>query len=254
MRKRPILKMLRLIWVAGGLCFTLWLVLSYQAQGVSPQVLNSDEAVEINETSTVLQFIPRARQHGLAFLFLPGALVDPHAYAPMGRSVAEHGFEFIIVKPAFRMALSASQEASVYRQIHEIIQRAPQIQRWVLGGHSRGGAIAARFAAQYPSEISGLVLMGTSHPKEAEGDLSALPLKVVKIAATNDGLASEAEVEADRRYLPPDAQLVWIEGGNHAQFGWYGPQLGDGAATISREQQQQIIVEALVEFFSQLVR
>ena len=30
-----------------------------------------------------------------------------------------------------------------------------------------------------------------------------------------------------------------IEGGNHAQIGWYGPQPGDGTATISREEHQQ---------------
>jgi hypothetical protein len=29
---------------------------------------------------------------------------------------------------------------------------------------------------------------------------------------------------------------VPIEGGNHAQFGWYGFQDGDNAATISRVQ------------------
>jgi hypothetical protein len=29
---------------------------------------------------------------------------------------------------------------------------------------------------------------------------------------------------------------VSIEGGNHAQFGWYGPQEGDNPATISREE------------------
>jgi len=33
-------------------------------------------------------------------------------------------------------------------------------------------------------------------------------------------------------------QWVAIDGGDHAQFGWYGPQDGDQPATISREAQQ----------------
>jgi len=32
---------------------------------------------------------------------------------------------------------------------------------------------------------------------------------------------------------------------NHAQFGYYGPQLGDGRATISRAEQQRQLVELL---------
>jgi len=45
---------------------------------------------------------------------------------------------------------------------------------------------------------------------------------------------------------------VAIEGGNHAQFGWYGPQAGDNPATISREAQQEQIIEATVELLALL--
>jgi pimeloyl-ACP methyl ester carboxylesterase len=36
--------------------------------------------------------------------------------------------------------------------------------------------------------------------------------------------------------------LVSIDGGNHAQFGDYGPQVGDNPATISRADQQTAAV------------
>ena len=42
--------------------------------------------------------------------------------------------------------------------------------------------------------------------------------------------------------------VVVIEGGNHAQFGNYGKQKGDADATISREEQQNIAVEAVGKF------
>jgi hypothetical protein len=35
-----------------------------------------------------------------------------------------------------------------------------------------------------------------------------------------------------------------VEGANHAQFGWYGEQGGDGVAAISRQEQQAIILES----------
>lgn len=58
---------------------------------------------------------------------------------------------------------------------------------------------------------------------------------------------------ANRRYLPSDARMIRIEGGNHAQFGWYGFQLGDQAATIARIEQQQIILATLLALFNEAV-
>jgi hypothetical protein len=68
---------------------------------------------------------------------------------------------------------------------------------------------------------------------------------VTKIYASNDGLASMDEVEANAKYLPADTTWVLITGGNHSQFGYYGSQLGDDTATISREQQQALTVDAI---------
>jgi len=252
MRRTRILKTVRIIWILGGLCFTLWLVISYQAWGVPPEVLRSDETVTVHETGASINFTPRSQPQALTFIFLPGAFVDPHAYAPMSHALAENGFSTVILKLPFRAALFAAQEAQVHMQILNLIQQAPA-QTWVLGGHSRGGGIAARFAAKQPALLDSLVLMGTSLPKAVEDDLSVLPLQVVKLYGTRDGLASEAEVLANRRYLPPDARMIRIEGGNHAQFGWYSFQLGDQTASITRAEQQQVILTTLLDLFVELL-
>ena len=42
--------------------------------------------------------------------------------------------------------------------------------------------------------------------------------------------------------------VVEIEGGNHAQFGNYGPQKGDLPAAISAQDQQAQTVEAIANF------
>jgi hypothetical protein len=69
---------------------------------------------------------------------------------------------------------------------------------------------------------------------------------VTKIYASEDGLASVAEVEANAYLLPSDTEWVLIEGGNHAQFGYYGWQFGDSRAQISREKQQALTLSAVL--------
>ena len=140
------------------------------------------------------------------------------------------------------------------QQALEIMDTNELIQYWVVGGHSRGAAIASRFAVLHGSSFDGLILIGTSHPKEATFDLSNSTLTVTKIYAANDGLASVSEVEANAVYLPDNTTWTLIEGGNHSQFGYYGSQLGDNAATISREQQQEITFEAILAALNEVQR
>ena len=45
--------------------------------------------------------------------------------------------------------------------------------------------------------------------------------------------------------------IVEIEGGNHAQFGNYGPQKGDPPAAISAQEQQAQTVAAIEAFLSE---
>jgi hypothetical protein len=67
---------------------------------------------------------------------------------------------------------------------------------------------------------------------------------VTSISGTRDGLATPDKIAASRTLLPPETLWVAMEGGNHAQFGWYGLQPGDNGATISREEQQEQLVAA----------
>jgi hypothetical protein len=115
----------------------------------------------------------------------------------------------------------------------------------VLAGHSRGAVLTAQFAAERPTAWAGLVFIGSSHPRDV--DLSALTIPVTKIAGTRDGLASPPEVEANRHLVPPATRWVWIEGGNHSQFGWYGFQPMDRRATISAGEQRRLMIDAVVE-------
>jgi hypothetical protein len=55
------------------------------------------------------------------------------------------------------------------------------------------------------------------------------------------------KIVAGRELMPQDYKEVCIEGGNHAQFGSYGAQKGDGTAAIPAEEQWARTVEVFIE-------
>jgi pimeloyl-ACP methyl ester carboxylesterase len=129
--------------------------------------------------------------------------------------------------------------------VRSLIAAHPETTRWVIAGHSLGGALAARVVQQERGRAAALVLIGTTHPKE--DDLSRFDLAVTRVYATKDGVAPEDRVMANKRLLPEHTEWVQIKGGNHSQFGNYGHQLFDGTAAIARAEQQALTREALLK-------
>ncbi|MFO7641498.1 MAG: alpha/beta fold hydrolase [Candidatus Competibacteraceae bacterium] len=116
---------------------------------------------------------------------------------------------------------------------------------FVLGGHSRGAVVASRVAAGGVPQLSGLVLIGTSHPRD--DDLSSLAVPVTKVVGTRDGLATPTEVRRNAALLPPQTRWVWVEGGNHSQFGWYGFQPMDRRAAVDAPTQRRMMIAAVLD-------
>lgn len=170
-------------------------------------------------------------------VFYPGGLVDPAAYAPLMKRLADGGVLAVIVPMPLDLAVFGINRAD------DVIAAYPDIETWIIGGHSLGGAMAAQYLDKSPGVIDGLVLLA-SYPARST-DLSALSVKAVLIYGTEDGVAGDVFEESLQR-LPAGTRLEVIEGGNHAQFGDYGPQKGDGIATVSREEQQQLTAAAVL--------
>ncbi|MEM1128059.1 MAG: alpha/beta family hydrolase [Bacteroidota bacterium] len=236
---------IRLALVVFWLTVTAWLLLNMQARGVDPSVLRSSPQVNVSMSSAALTFTPTTDTARVGVLFYPGALADPAAYAPMARALAEAGYAAVILELPFRLAPLARHRAQLTQRTRTLIREEGTQRAWVIGGHSKGGKLAAQFARDHTSEVAGLLLIGTSHPRE--DDLSALALDVAKVYGSADGLASEEEIHHFGPNLPATTHWTRIEGGNHAQFGWYGWQLGDGRATISRAEQQALTVRAVLD-------
>jgi len=109
----------------------------------------------------------------------------------------------------------------------------PEIENWVITGHSLGGSMAARFAYRHQGEVQALVLW-EGYPS-ATDDLSNAEMFSMSIFSTSDGLTTPQDIDESRHLLPENANWVPLEGGNHAQFGWYGDKPGHNPALISHE-------------------
>jgi hypothetical protein len=192
------------------------------------------------EDGEYLVFSPQDKAAGQGVIIYPGGKVDPRAYAPTARAMAEQGYLVVIPPMPLNLAVLAPGRAA------QVIAAYPETKGWVIGGHSLGGAMAANFIRKNPGATQGLFLWA-AFPAEGD-DVSTQPIQAVSIYGSEDGLATQDEVLGAAPLLPADTAFVEIVGGNHAQFGWYGDQPGDRPATISREEQQRQVLDAMRSF------
>ena len=228
----------------AGFGFALW---AYTPLGPQPDrnlVLKSDGIVLVLEGTTSWIFQPQDGKPSTGFIFYPGARVDPRSYAETLRSIAAEGYLVALPRMPFNMAVFQPDRAA------DFLDRYPEIERWVIGGHSLGGAMAAKFAYQNSESLTGLILWA-AFPASSD-DLSGLSMRVLSLYGTKDGLVSPEEIADSRKLLPTDAIFLPIEGGNHAQFGRYGDQPGDLPALISSDEQQAQILTATLEFLGEI--
>lgn len=234
-----------LVWAVVS---TLWMANSVRTQGVDDKILQSSATVLVEDGPAVLEFRPALTPQA-ALVFICGSGIAAQAYAPLLRPIADAGYAVFVIKLPYRFAPMESHKQEAVERGRQVVAQHPAITRWVLAGHSLGGALACRTVQVAPKTFAAMVLVGTTHPKN--DDLSGLSIPVIKVYGTNDGVAPIEKIMANRNLLPADTKWVEIAGGNHSQFGHYGQQLFDGTATISRDAQQTITRTALLAALSE---
>ena len=204
--------------------------------------LTSDVAVTVTnpEGEDWHVFEPTGMTPTTGFIIYPGGFVDPVAYAPIARAIAEVGHLVVINPMPLNLAVLDIEAAD------RIIAAFPEIATWAIGGHSLGGAMATEYVAGNPDEINGLALWA-AYPA-SNTDLSDFDLTAVSVYGDADGVASVADVKDGAARLPAGAVFILIPGGNHTQFGRYGEGLqhGDNPAGIGRDEQQQLMALSLI--------
>ncbi len=240
-------KALRWLWVIPVLlaiavgAFVWWGLTPLGPSDVALAALESGDGVTVSEGAGGWVFMPRGEEPTRGLVYYPGGHVDVRSYAPPARELARRGY--LVVVPAMPLSLAMLKPNAA----DAAIAAYPSVRTWVIAGHSLGGVAAASYAYKHPEVVRGLVLYA-SYPSGV--DFSDRPLPVASRTGTRDGVVNRDNLNASYALLPRDADTTPIEGGNHGQFGSYGPQPGDETATITPEGQWRIAADTAEEIFT----
>lgn len=219
-----------LLIVITGIAFYLYTRDYYHAE--------AQNYAAAEETKDYIIYGERDSECGL--IFYPGAKVEEWAYAPILSKLADNGICCVVVKMPFHLAVLRSDAAN------QVVTEIPAVEYWYIGGHSLGGAMAADYAADYHSEkmqgknFKGLILLAAYPTKE-------IYMPVLSIYGSEDNVLNREKYQSTHVYANSLTEYV-LEGGNHAYFGNYGEQKGDGKAAITKEEQWQETVDDILDF------
>ena len=205
----------------------------YHADALAKTALHSDTTVAVTRTDYGWLFDGPSEDQAL--IFYPGAKVETSAYAPMLHALASKGIDVCLLDMPFHLAFFGIGKADTV--IGEDTER-----NWYVGGHSLGGAMAASWAAEHGDRIEGVVLLAAYPTKQLDADLTEL-----LIYGSEDHVLNLKKVRDGEQYAPEEYHTYIISGGNHAQFGNYGVQSGDGTALITPEEQQDETVRLIIQ-------
>jgi hypothetical protein len=210
----------------------VYISIYYHAEDKALTFMNSDAVVSVSETGYGWFF--DGPSEDTALIFYPGAKVEESAYAPLLHTLAEQGIDVCLVKMPFRLACLYGNAAEKVLKVHSY-------SNWYIGGHSLGGLMAAEYATANSGIFSGVILLGAYQIKTIPE-----PLTEIQLIGTEDRVVNRSLLEKGRAYAPSAYVEHVIQGGNHAQFGSYGKQRGDGTALISADEQVQETVSVIV--------
>ena len=205
----------------------------YRADSAAAEALVSDDLVRVEKTGYGWYFDGPAEEKAL--IFYPGGKVEETAYAPLLHRLAEEGMDACLVKVPLRLAFTAIGKADEVMSEYDYDE-------WYVGGHSLGGVAAAYYAAKRSDDLDGIVLLGAYSTKKLSDKLDT-----VLIYGSEDGVLNRKAYEKNRENVARGAVEIVIEGGNHAQFGSYGAQKGDGRPLIPAAEQIEETVRAIEE-------
>lgn len=207
----------------------------YHAEDTAISAMAGTHNYTVEEYDGNIAFIPSEPAAGL--IFYPGGKVEHTAYAGLMAEFADKGVLCVLVEMPFRLAVLDMNAAD------GIQEDFPQIEKWYIGGHSLGGAMAASYISNHTDEFEGLLLLGAY----STADISDSGLSVISVYGSEDKVLNMEKYKENRRNLPSGFTEFIIEGGCHSYFGSYGRQDGDGEPSVSMEEQVRQTVDVFVE-------
>lgn len=223
MKKKILIIILVLIGILAGVC-VVYVSDFYRVTDREAALADTDN-VRVSKTDLGYAFDGPGTE--AALIFYPGAKVEDLAYADLLKRVAAEGVDCFLVHMPCNLAFLGMNKA-------DAVMEEYGYERWYLAGHSLGGAMAAVYAADNSGKLDGLIFLAAY----STADLSGLDLKILSLYGSEDKVVNMEKIEEGRALMPEDYEEFIIEGGNHAGFGDYGKQSGDGEASISNGEQK----------------
>lgn len=242
-------RIVRIALLLAGLAWIALMAWLRPFSAVEPAVaaMSTDARITVTDYPTRIVMSPTGSASHTGVFFQPGARVDARAYAAILRPLADAGHVVVIAKQPLGIAFLSMSDFDATRSDF------PFLTRWVVGGHSLGGTVAAMQADSGDGDpaapVVGLLLFA-SYP--ANDISTSLRASVLSISGSHDGLATPDKIEASKATLPAHSAFITIQGAVHSSFGDYGPQPGDGIPTTSRDDARAQISRAAVDFVTTL--
>lgn len=225
-------RILAIVLAALIACCVAFVADYYRAEPSALEALASDETVAVTRTEYGWYFNGPAEADAL--IFYPGANVEETAYAPLLHRLAASGVDVCLVKMPLHLASLDINKADAVMASHSY-------ENWYIGGHSLGGSMSAVYAAKHGDRLAGVILFAAFPIAALDDDFN-----VVVIYGSNDQVLNKKHTKENIQRYSPEAIEHVIEGGNHAQFGNYGLQRGDGEAAVGAIEQQGEAVQTIV--------
>lgn len=210
----------------------------YKAEPLAVEAMSANQGLNIENEGDMIIFTPKTGNSDIGFVFYPGGKVEHMAYVPLMQKIANKGYTCVLLKMPFNLAVFDIDGAE------RAIKKISNVTSWYVGGHSLGGAMSSIYAEKNASKLKGIIFLGAY----SSGDLSSTKLRMLSVYGSEDKILDEDVLEESRNYEPIEALYQVIEGGNHAYFGNYGEQEGDGKANLTNDEQQDIAAEAIASF------
>lgn len=210
------------------------------------EALISTESVAVTEDDWII-FQPQNHSPNKGFIFYPGGECDERGYAELMAAIAAQGYLVVLVPMPLQLAVLSPNKAE------DIIAAFPDIQTWAIGGHSLGGAMAARFVYNHPDAVDGLLFWDAYPPKTDDISEREFPVRLIH----RSGESGEPP-DYYAQYiplLPPDMEYRALRGANHINFGRFLPAdrfRQEGPPTMDIDTQHALIVQYSVEFLEKL--
>lgn len=209
----------------------------YHATEDVDNYLESTNTVEVIDSKNMYTFIPNNADTGI--IFYPGGKVEAKSYAPLMMELAsEYGYLCVLIEMPFNLAVLDINAAD------GIIDDYSNIDSWYMAGHSLGGSMAASYLSKNLADFEGLILLGAYSTE----NLSDKSIDVISIFGENDEVMNKDKYNKYLSNMPISFYEEIVTGGNHANFGMYGEQAGDGKASISCVEQIKITANLINKY------